>query len=388
MKVPFGTLTLTESAKKYVNKALDENSLSQGKLVKEFEEKFAEFAGTEYAVAVNTGTAAIQMALSSLYEVTRARRYSDIIVPALTFVASSNAILQAGFVPKFVDIDINTLNIDIEKIPEKVDEMVAGILPVHLMGKPVDMDSLLSIEHEVDDLPIAIIEDAAEAHGSTLNGKKVGTFGLAGCFSLYVAHIISSIEGGMVVTDSESVADIVRSLRNHGRLDEIYDHKNEIDNRFIFPRVGYSAKMNELEAAVGLGTMESAGEILDIRRENYYYYSKEFEKFSDYFYLVKENENEMIGPHAFPIILRIGSSFSRDEFGSFLQKNDIDSRTLFNSIPTQNEGYRWMGHKRGDFPMAEYVGNHGLHIGVHQGIGKEEREHVIKVTEKFFKEKE
>jgi dTDP-4-amino-4,6-dideoxygalactose transaminase len=398
MKVPFGSLTVTENARKYVNQALDNDQVSQGKFVRRFEEKFANFAGTKYAVAVNSGTAAISIALSTLYETHGAGRGSEIIVPALTFIASANAILQAGFTPKFVDIDINTLNIDTKLIKKAVTGRTAGILPVHLMGKPVSMDLLFG-ELRYN---IAVIEDCAEAHGATYNGQKVGTFGDAGCYSLYVAHIISSMEGGMVVTDNERTYKIMKSLRNHGRLCDCNvcvinnypdacpirkgPNVKKIDPRFIFERIGYSAKMNELEAAVGLGTIEIADQILEQRKENYYYYDKEFDRLQDYFITIKEGDWDKIGPHAYPIIVRPDAPFTRDEFAYYLQENEIDSRTLFGSIPTQSLGYLWMGHEMGDFPVAEYVGDRGLHIGVHQGLFKEHREYVIQTIEKFLKE--
>jgi len=399
MKVPFGSLTVTDNARKYVNEALDNDRVSQGSFVKRFEESFAEFAGTKYAVAVNSGTAAISIALSTLYEVGfEVKRGQEIIVPALTFIASANAILQAGFIPKFVDIEEDTLNISTRIMYKNRSSRTAGVLPVHLMGKPANMDGM--------PVGLPIIEDCAEAHGATYKGQKVGTFGLAGCYSLYVAHIISSMEGGVIVTDDKDVRDIARSLRNHGRLcdcnvcvinknpdacpvrvtEGMEEGNSIVDPRFIFPRIGYSAKMNELEAAVGLGTLEVAEEILDQRKENYYYYDREFDRFQDFFTTIKEGRNDKIGPHAYPIILKKDAPFTRDKFAYYLQENGIDSRTLFGSIPTQSEGYSWMNYKYGKkFPVAEYVGNHGLHIGVHQGLGKEEREYVIKIIEEFLK---
>jgi dTDP-4-amino-4,6-dideoxygalactose transaminase len=404
MKVPFGSLTITDTAKAYVEKAIHDDKLSQGRFVRKLEEKFAEFAGAKYAIAVNSGTVAISIALSTQYDFgkvhtvnKRPERGDEVIVPALTFIASSNAILQAGFTPKFVDINLETLNINRSLINDSVTNKTIAMLPVHLMGKPVNMDETI----KYGSYGIPVIEDCAEAHGATYKGHKVGTIGLAGTFSLYVAHIISSIEGGMIITNDTDVYLSALSLRNHGRLCDCVKcvinekprscrmrsiTKSNIDPRFIFPRIGYSAKMNELEAAIGLGTIEAAGQILNQRRENYYYYDKEFDRFQDYFITIKEGPDDEIGPHAYPIIVRENAPFTRDDFAFYLQMNGIDSRTLFGSIPTQSSGYKWMGHKLGEFPVAEFVGNNGLHIGVHQGIFKEHREYVIKIIEKFLKE--
>jgi len=397
MRIPFGYIGLTDKSRTLINEALDKNMLTSGKLVAKFENEFAEFVGTSEAVAVSSGTDAIIIALAALHDF-GALDGKEVIVPALSFIATANAILHAGFEPTFVDINRETLNIEVSKIPEKINRAVCAILPVHLMGKPADMVGINALAAAWQ---IPVIEDAAEAHGAKLNGRNIGTMGVAGCFSLYAAHIITSIEGGMITTNNPQFAEICRSLRNHGRAscnckicinDKTPEKcekrfKDGQDRRFIHDRIGYSSKMNELEAAVGLGSMEQANWIIEKRRENFYYLRKELDRF-DRLYSITEYSNEKIGPHAFPIIFREATD-ERDKLGNYLADKGVDSRTMFQCIPTQSRAYtryRYGPDNQPDsfYPNAEHVASNGLHIGIHQGIGKEECQYIIKTLEKYF----
>lgn len=371
-KVPFGTVSVTEEARKLINTAIDTKLLTRGKYVAEFEEKFAALFGMKYGVAVSSGTDADALSCAVLYDY-GAKRGDEVIIPALTFVATGNAVLQAGLTPVFVDVKRETLNIDPEKIEQAITKHTRAIMPVHLMGKPADMDKIMAIAKKHK---LFVIEDAAEAHGAEYKGKMVGTFGQMAAFSLYAAHIVTTIEGGMVITNDAKIADILRSLRNHG-----------IENRFEFARIGFSAKMNEVEAAVGLGNIKIFKHILDTRRRNLLYIIEKFKRFAKYFITIQEDKGEKIGPHAFSIIIRPGAGFTKDEYVEYIEEKGVDSRNLFYSIPTQCPSYKFLGKKLGDFPEAEFCSDHGLHIGIHQDLGIEQMDHVVAVTEAFLKSK-
>ncbi|MBA7582551.1 GDP-perosamine synthase [subsurface metagenome] len=273
MKIPFGTMSITKKTKELINEILESKRVSSGKYVREFEKKFAKLVGTKEAVALSSGTDAVALALAVLYDF-GAERNDEIIVPALSFVATGNAVLQAGFKPVFVDIEKETLNIDPKKIEQVITEKTRAIIAVHLMGKPADMDSIRDIAKKYN---LFVIEDAAEAHGTVYKSKNIGTLGEMAAFSLYVAHMITTIEGGIVTTNKPEFAEILRSLRSHGRAckcvqcvlntnsgycQKRFNNESGGDIRFIFERIGYSAKMNEIEAAVGLGNIEIYSEIL------------------------------------------------------------------------------------------------------------------------------
>jgi dTDP-4-amino-4,6-dideoxygalactose transaminase len=371
-KVPFGTVSITEKAKRLIDDAIARQWLTKGRYVKEFEEKFAALFGVKYGIAVSSGTDADAIACAVLYDF-GAQRGDEIIIPALTFVATGNSVLQAGFKPVFVDVRRETLNIDPDKIEAAITPRTRAIMPVHLMGKPADMDRIMAIakKHKLH-----VIEDAAEAHGAEYKGQKIGSIGDMACFSLYAAHIVTTIEGGMIITNNEQMAQAAASLRNHG-----------IDGKFRFKRIGFSSKMNEIEAAVGLGNVDIFHDILEKRRRNVRALIKAFKPFEKYFITLQENSHEVLGPHAFSIILRPGLNFTKDEFVTYLEKEGVDSRNLFYSIPTQTPSYEFMGHKLGDFPEAEYCSDHGTHVGCHQDIELSQVQHVVDVVAAYLTSK-
>jgi dTDP-4-amino-4,6-dideoxygalactose transaminase len=388
MKIPFGTISITKESRKLLDRAIDSARVSSGKYVREFEEKFAKLVNAKEAVAVSSGTDADILALAVLYDF-GAKRGDEIIVPALSFVATGNAVLHAGFRPVFVDIEKETLNINPELIEEKITKKTRAIMPVHLMGKPAKMEIINKIAKKHG---LYVIEDAAEAHGAEYKGKKVGQWSGMAAYSLYLAHIITTIEGGIVTTNNEKFAEVLRSLRCHGRACKCKicvlnassgycakRFKYGKDIRFIFERIGYSSKMNELEAAVGLGSLGVYHKIIDKRHKNLITMIERLKEFSKYLFTIQEDRNEKIGPHAFPIIVKKNAPFTRDQLVDYLEKKVIDTRDLFSSMPTQCPGFAFLGYKLGDFPIAEYMGNYGFHIGVHQDINDRHIDYIFKV---------
>jgi dTDP-4-amino-4,6-dideoxygalactose transaminase len=395
MKIPFGTISITKKSRTLIKEILESNRVSSGKYVRQLEKEFAKVIGTKEAVAVSSGTDADCLALATLYDF-GAKRGDEIIIPALSFSATGNAVLQAGFTPVFVDIDRRTLNIDPTKIEQTITKKTRAIMPVHLMGKPAEMDTINEIAKKHN---LFVIEDAAQAYGAVYKGKNIGTLGDMAAFSLYVAHMITTVEGGMVVTDRKEFAEILRSLRSHGRAckcescvlnissgycDKRFRYGQNQDIRFVFERIGFSAKMNELEAAIGLGGLRDYSQILKKRRENLLYMMNKFKEFQPHLYTIKEEAYEQIGPHAFGVILGEGADFSRNELVYFLEKQGIDSRNLFSSMPTQCPGFKFLGYKLGQFPEAEYIGEKGLHLGIHQDMGQRELDYILNAIKDFL----
>lgn len=397
MRINFGTVKVTGCSAKLIKQILSSSRVSSGRYVRELEKKFAALVGAKEAVAVSSGTDADALSLAVLYDF-GAKRGDEVIIPALSFVATGNAVLQAGFKPVFVDIDRETLNIDPVKIKPAISKMTRAIMPVHLMGKPSDMDAINSLARQYK---LYVIEDAAEAHGATYKGKNIGAFSDMAAFSLYVAHIITTVEGGIVTTNNPEFAEVLRSLRSHGRAckckscvintnssycSKRYNYNDNADIRFIFERIGFSSKMNELEAAIGIGNLKEYKEILVKRRRNLYYLIEKLKKFYPYLATIKKEPHEELGPHAFPIVIQEKAKFSRNQLVDYLAKKGVDSRTLFSSMPTQCPGFYYLGYKMGDFPNAEYIGNNGLHIGVHQDLNKIDCDYFIDTLEQFLSE--
>lgn len=371
MRINFGDLKIGDIAKDRIKKALDKNWVTEGANVKEFEEKFAKQFGYKHAIATSSGTDACVASLSSLYEF-GAKRGDEIIVPATTFVATANAVLAAGFIPKFVDIEIETLNINPNKIEEAVTDKTKAIMPVHLMGKPCDMDTIMKLAKTHD---LKVIEDSCEAHGAKYKGKYIGTIGDVGTFSFYVAHLVICGEGGMVVTDNDEIARVVRSVKTHGRpTGSIY---------FDFQRFGLNLRMNDLTAAIGIEGISCFNETFDKRKKNMYTLLDLTKDLSNHVYFIKEEKHEKVCPHAFPLILK-NSKYNRDKFYKYLESNGIQTKTLFGGLPTQHEAFKYLGHKKGEFPSAEYVGDNGLHFGIHQYLTDDDLNFISDVLHKYF----
>jgi len=372
MRINFGDLIIGKTARDRIQKALDKNWVTEGNNVKEFQDKFAKRFNYKHAIATNSGTDACIAALASLYDF-GAKRGDEIIVPATTFVATANAVLAAGFIPKFVDINPETLNIDPEKIEEVITEKTRAIMVVHLMGKPCDMDKILKIAKEHD---LMVIEDSCEAHGAQYKGKYIGTIGDMGTFSFYCAHVVICGEGGVVVTDNNKIADVVKSVKTHGRpTNSIY---------FDFQRFGLNLRMNDLTAAIGIEGIEQFDETFKKRKKNMYNLLEGLKDLNEYVYLIKEEKHEVISPHAFPIVLK-DKKYNCKKFYKYLESKDIQCKTLFGSLPTQHKAFEFLGYKKGSFPVAEYVGENGLHFGIHQYLSNDDIIYINDAIQGYFK---
>lgn len=369
----FGDLRIGESARKHVLSALDKNWVSEGENVSEFERSFAETFGYRHAIATSSGTDADICCCASLYDF-GAERGDEIILPAATFVASANSILAAGFVPRFVDIEVDTLNIDPARIEASVNKRTRAIMAVHLMGKPCDMDPILETANKFN---LMIIEDACEAHGARYKNKIVGSIGDMGAFSFYAAHVVVAGEGGMIVTDRDDVADVVSSVKSHGRPSgSIY---------FDFQRIGFNSRMNELTAAVGLEGLEGYEKSFKKRKDNVYKLLELTGELNEYCYFINEEPYEVVSPHAFPLVLK-DAKYDCEKLYQYLEAKGIQSKTLFGSLPTQHNAFRFLGYRYGDFPVAEYIGKNGLHFGIHQYLTEDDLVFISDTLHDYFRD--
>jgi len=372
MRINFGDLFIGDIAKDKIKKSLDKNWVTQGENVKEFEGKFSKQFGYKHAIATSSGTDACIAAIASLYEF-GAKRGDEVIVPATTFVATANAVLAAGFTPKFVDIELETLNINPGKIEENITNKTVALMPVHLMGKPSDMDAILKIAKKHN---LKVIEDCCEAHGAKYKDKYIGTIGDMGCFSFYVAHLVVCGEGGMVVTNNDKVADAVRSIRTHGRpKGSIY---------FDFQRFGLNLRMNDLTAAIGIEGIGVFDKTFNKRKDNMYKLLDMTKDLEKYIYFINEGKHEVVCPHAFTVILK-DEKYNCEKLYKHLESKSIQCKTLFGSLPTMHNAFKFMGHKSGVFPVAEYVGKNGLHFGIHQYLKDDDLKYISDNLHSYFK---
>lgn len=250
--IPVAEPVLGGNEKAYVNECLESGWISgSGKYVDSLEGKFAEFCGASHAVAVASGTAALHVALLAL----GIGPGDEVIVPDLTYISSANAVAYCGARPIFADVDSLTWTIDPEDAARKVTARTRAIMPVHLYGHPADMDPIVALARTKN---LRIIEDAAEAHGAEYKGRRVGTLGDIAVFSFYGNKIMTTGEGGMVVTDNRDLAQRVRLLKGQGM---------DPDRRYWFPVIGYNYRMTNLQAAIGLAQLERIEWLIERRRE-------------------------------------------------------------------------------------------------------------------------
>lgn len=261
MFIPICEPFLAGNEKKYVMDAMETNWISShGKYIGAFEEKFAEFCGVRHAIATTNGTTSIHLALAAL----EIGPGDEVILPSFTMMATVLPIIYVGATPVFVDCCKDTWCMDPEQIEVKITPRTRAILPVHIYGHPCDMEFIMRI---ADERGIAVVEDAAEAHGAMQGTKRVGSFGRFGCFSFYANKIITTGEGGMVVADDDGLAERCRSLKNLAFLPDAA-------RRFEHHEIGFNYRMTNIQAAIGLAQMECVDELMERRRKNAMLYSE------------------------------------------------------------------------------------------------------------------
>ncbi|MCX6121337.1 MAG: DegT/DnrJ/EryC1/StrS family aminotransferase [Ignavibacteriales bacterium] len=306
--VPLIEPYLGKNARLYVSECIDSNWISsRGHFIPDFEDAFAKFIGTKYAVAVSNGTVAIHLALVSL----GIKEGDEVIVPDLTFAATINAVLHAHATPVIVDIDRDTWNISPEKIIEVITTKTKAIIPVHLYGYPCNMDEIMKIGEKYN---LKIIEDAAEAHGAEFDGKKVGSFGVVGTFSFYGNKIITTGEGGICVTDDNHLYEKMIILRDHGMNRQ---------NKYQYDVVGYNYRMTNPQAAMGFAQLEEINEIITQRNLIKSWYDTEFKK-NKLITLRKDTKKVESVNWLFTCLIE-----NRDEVIKKLALNYIETRPMF-----------------------------------------------------------
>jgi perosamine synthetase len=273
-KIPITKPYLGEEEKEAVSQVIESGWVSQGPKVVEFEEKFAEYVGSLYAVATTSCTTSLHSALS----VSGIGSGDEVIIPSLSFIATANSVVYCGATPVFVDINPDTCNIDVSRIEEAITDKTKAIMPVHQMGLPADLNPIQKI---ADKHNLIIIEDAACAIGSEYNGKRIGGHGNIACFSFHPRKIITTGEGGMVTTNNPEIADRLKRFRHHGM--SVSDIERHLANRIIietYPDLGYNYRMTDIQAAIGLEQLKRLPVILEKRRQIATVYNNELNKIS------------------------------------------------------------------------------------------------------------
>ncbi|HVA67205.1 MAG TPA: DegT/DnrJ/EryC1/StrS family aminotransferase [Elusimicrobiota bacterium] len=384
-----GGLRIGPREREYVLRALDSHRLSYGPFTRRFENLFAKLHDSRFAVFCNSGTSALHIALQALKEKHRWKDGDEVLVPAVTFVATSNIVLHNRMTPVFVDVRPDTYNIDPALIEKKITRKTRAIIPVHLLGLPADMGAISKIARRRG---LKVIEDSCETMFARCAGRKVGSLGDIGCFSTYIAHYIVAGIGGLATTSDPDLAVRLRSLMNHGR-DSIYISIDDDNNargakfeeivarRFKFQHVGHSFRATELEAALGLAQLENWKNTLKTRQAIARKYIAGLSDLQD------ELQLPVVPPgqeHVFMLFPLVTRQKSKKDLVHFLERRGVETRDL---LPLINQPiYRKMfGNLDKEYPVARRLNSHGFYIGCHQYISRREQEHVIKTIRRFFK---
>ena len=303
-------------------------TLTQSKKVKEFEKKWSRWLGVKYSVFVNSGSSANYITISALKIINKNKIKNEIIVPTLTWVSDINSVIMNGFKPVFVDINFSNLSMNVEQILKKISKKTLAVFITHAQGFNGLNNKLLRV---LKKKKIHLIEDVCESHGATFKGKRLGNYGLISNFSFYYAHHLTTIEGGMVCTNSKEIYEIVKILRSHGMLREANNKKFErkliskykyLSPKFIFMYPSLNFRNNEIGAVIGINQLKSLNKNNLLRTRNF----KLFLKLLDPNKFFKEFDIVGSSNYAFPVILKTKDFKKRDLFEKELLKNGIEFR--------------------------------------------------------------
>jgi perosamine synthetase len=353
--------------KKYLNECIDTGWVSaNGRFIKEFEKKFAEYCGCKYAIACCNGTVTLHVILAAL----GIGPGDEVIMPTLTYIATANAVKYCGGTPVFVDSEKGTFNMDPKKIEEKITEKTKVIMPVHLYGLPADMDPIVEIAKKHN---LVVVEDAAEAHGAEYKGKRVGAIGKVGSFSFFGNKIITCGEGGMIVTDDKELYDKMVLLKAQGVSPE---------KRYWHNMVAYNYRMTNMQAAVGLGQLERIDWHLGQRKRIAELYKKYLKGFEEYMVLQEEPAGCKSVYWMSNVILQPKVKKQRDQVMAEMEARNIEMRPVFYPMHIMPPYY----DETVNCPVAEEVSARGISLPSHALLTEDDIKYICESMKEIVKE--
>lgn len=386
MKIPIAKTYFTEEDYDGVRKVLESGWVVQGPRVKEFEDRWCEFTGAKNSVAVTSCTTALHLALIAA----GIKAGDEVIVPAFTWVATANAVEYTGAVPVFCDIDLSTFNIDVKQIENRITEKTKAIIPVHLFGLAVEMDSVMAIAKKHN---IKVIEDAACGFGAYYKGVHAGNFGDFGCFSFHPRKAITTGEGGMITTNNSADAETLRSLRDHGAsVSDLMRHEGNKPYLLPeFPHLGYNYRMTDVQASLGVTQMKRARSICKRRNDIADEYSKSLEYIA-WLYVPKYDENYLHGYQSYVCMFSPGklskinvevANTARNKFMDYLFANGISTRPGTHAVHALEYYAKKYGLKPADFPNAYAADQCSISLPVFPGLTAEEIQYIIEKIQEY-----
>jgi len=376
--------------------------LTHGEYCNEFEKRFSEYFNVKHTLSTNSGSSANLLSFFALtsHELgeRRIKRGDQVITIACAFPSTINPILQYGAVPVFVDVNINTLNIDESKIESAITDKTKAIIMAHTLGNPFDVKKVKEI---CDKHNLWLIEDCADALVSKVDNKYVGTFGDIAITSFFVAHFLFCGEGGATYTNNTQLYNIMRSMRGWGRKYECKECKSDCKNRYeqsvkdydcryIFGEIGFNLKMTEMQASIGLAQLDKLDSFVEKRKENYNYLLDKLQEFDKYFIFPESIENSDVCWFCFPITLKENVPFTRRELTEHLLEKNIDNRLLFAGNAIRQPYFKYL--KEGvDYKVVGGLGNtnyimdNTFFVGNYPQLDNKMLDYIYKVIKEFVK---
>ena len=392
-QIGIGGCRIGPRAKALVSQVLESNRLSAGPMTERFEREIAELHGARYGLFCNSGTSALQIALAALKEREGWADGDEVLVPAVTFISTSNVVLYNDLKPVFVEVEGAGYCIDPARIEERITARTRAIMPVHVGGLPCEMAPIMEIARG---RRLRVVEDCAEAMFARYQGAPVGSFSDVACFSTYVAHMISTGVGGLCTTDDAELMVVLKSLMNHGR-DSIYTRIDDDQGmegrrlfevaarRFSFVRLGHSFRCTEMEAALGLAELEQREANCARRRQIAARFDAGLADLADRLRLPRTRPGAEHVYMFYPITVT-DERFTRDDLVAWLEDHAIETRYV---LPLVNQPVyrRVLGDIEKDYPVAARINRAAFYVGCHPEMSDDDVEYVIDAFHAFFRER-
>ena len=391
MNIPLSKPKFYPEEVEEIKKVLESGWLTQGPKTSELEKRFAQYCNAKHAVVVNSGTAALHLALIAH----NIKKGDEVIIPTITFVATPNSVMLQNAKPVFAEVNQETCNISMDDVRKKITDKTKAIIPVHLYGNPAEMKELMEIAEEND---LTIIEDAAQAHGTEYHGKKIGSLGNTACFSFHPMKNMTTGEGGAIVSDDEDLMDKIKILRSHGEatpawqrfnmseIAGISEHaqkpkvfdKKEIKKR-SYIEVGYNYRMSDILATLGLVQLKHLDENNNRRIELAKIYTDCLSKVES---LKLPSVKEGIRHIFHMYVIR---TEKRNELASHLSKKGIKTGIYYNPCHLEEAYVKRFNYKEGYLPVAEMASKQILSLPIYPDLDEEEINYIVNTISEFKK---
>ena len=393
MKISYGKNIYGKEEIRAVTKKLNKTT-QMGKAVNTFEKKISKYFNKKYGLMVNSGSSALMLA----NDVLNFKKGDEIITPCLNFGTAVSSIILSGATPIFVDIELDTLQINTKLIEKKISKKTKGIIIPNLIGNIPDWKIIKQIAKKYK---LKVIEDSADTLGASIGNKPTGIYSDISITSFYGSHVISCAgNGGMFLTNDKKYYEKAKVLRSWGRMSTLINDSENIkkrlniklsgfdyDKKFVFSQVGYNFEPSEIGASFGLVQLEKFKKFSQIRNKNFKYHSLFFNRYKNYFILPKILKNVKTNFLAYPIIIKENKKFNRKKLQIFLETNNIQTRPIFSGNILRHPAFRNLKsnkNKLNSFKNSDYIMKNGLLIGCHQGLRENDIKYIHKCVTKFL----